>query len=261
MNKPKIVPFLAVTFGLTWGILALLIFYTDQMVAWFGEIGTSNPAFILAVYAPGLAGVGFVAHYYGLKKLGAFFRRLTCVRVSAAWWAFLILGFPSVVFAGAAIKGTPGDAFPLAPWAELVPALGMALFLGPIEEFGWRGYLQPLLQRRFAPFWAGLLVGTIWAVWHTPAFLLSGTPQSAWSFAPFFGGVVACSIILTALFNDTRGSLFFAVLFHFQMMNPIWPDAQPWDNVLYIGVAVVLVILKRDDFFDRSYGVSDVLDP
>jgi hypothetical protein len=36
-------PSLAVTFGLAWGIAALLIFFTDQIVAVFGEITSSNP--------------------------------------------------------------------------------------------------------------------------------------------------------------------------------------------------------------------------
>ena len=52
--------FLGLTFGLTWGIVALAILFYDQIVAIFGEPGMSNPLFILAVYAPGLAGVFLV---------------------------------------------------------------------------------------------------------------------------------------------------------------------------------------------------------
>jgi membrane protease YdiL (CAAX protease family) len=55
--------------------------------------------------------------------------------------------------------------------------MAVALFIGPIEEFGWRGVALPLLQRKFAPFWAGLILGGIWGAWHIPAFLMSGTPQ------------------------------------------------------------------------------------
>ena len=63
----------------------------------------------------------------------------------------------------------------------MLPALALALFLGPIEEFGWRGLALPLLQRKFAPFWAGLILGGIWAFWHVPSFLISGMPQTTWS--------------------------------------------------------------------------------
>ena len=41
MKTKTLIPFLAITFGLTWGIAALLIFFTDQIVAIFGEIGSA----------------------------------------------------------------------------------------------------------------------------------------------------------------------------------------------------------------------------
>ena len=259
MTVKTLGPFLALTFGLTWGIAALLILFTDQIVAIFGEITMTNPLFILAVYAPGIAGVLLVWWHYGLNGLGSFFRRLTLWRMSLVWWLFLILGIPAIVYAGAALKGTISDPFPFAPWYQVLPALAIALFLGPIEEFGWRGLALPLLQRRFTPFWAGLILGVIWAVWHIPSFLLGGTPQSAWSFAPYFAGIVAISVILTPMFNQARGSLLIAVLYHFQMMNPIWPDAQPWDILLFIVAAVIVVWLNRRTMFTRDSAVTDIL--
>jgi uncharacterized protein len=136
METKTLVPFFAITFGLTWGLAALLMLFYDQIVAIFGEVSPSNPLFILAVYAPGFAGVGLVWWHYGLKGLGSFLRRLTLWRAPLAWWLFLILGIPAIVYAGAAIKGTLGDPFPFAPWTLAFPALAQALFLGPIEEFG-----------------------------------------------------------------------------------------------------------------------------
>jgi hypothetical protein len=90
---------------------------------------------------------------------------------------------------------------------------------------------------------------------------MGGTPQSAWSFAPYFAGVVAISVILTPMFNNARGSLLIAVLYHFQMMNPIWPDAQPWDNLLFVAAAAIIVWLNRHTMFQRGSGVTDILMP
>ena len=144
---------------------------------------------------------------------------------------------------------------------QVFPALVIALFLGPIEEFGWRGLALPLLNRRVNPFWAGLILGIIWAIWHIPAFLLSGTPQSAWSFPTFFFGVVALSVILTPIFNDARGSLLISVFYHFQMNNPIWPDAQPWDTFLFTTAAAIIVWLNRRTMFQRGFGATNILFP
>jgi membrane protease YdiL (CAAX protease family) len=234
------------------------LFY-DQVVAIFGEISPSNPLFILAVYSPGVAGVFLVWRHYGIKGLGSFFRRLTLWRAPALWWLFLILGIPLLVYTGAAVKGSITDPFPFSPWYQVLPAMAMALFLGPIEEFGWRGLALPLLQRRFAPFWAGLILGAIWGVWHIPSFLLSGTAQSAWSFGPYLIGIIAISVILTPMFNAARGSLLIAALYHFQMMNPVFPDAQPWDTLMFAIAAVVIVVLNRRKMFRRGEGVADVL--
>ena len=259
MKTRTLLPFLALSFGLTWGIAAMLILFNDQVVAIFGEIRLTNPLFILAVYSPGLAGVFLVWRHYGIKGLGRFFRRLTLWRAPVPWWLFLVLGIPLLVYAGAAVKGSISDPFPFSPWYQVLPAMAVALFIGPIEEFGWRGLALPLLQRRFSPFWAGLILGCIWGVWHIPAFLLSGTPQSAWSFGPYFIGVVAVSVILTPLFNAARGSLLISALYHFQMMNPAFPDAQPWDTLMFVMAAVFVVWLNRHTMFQRGEGVTDVL--
>jgi len=177
------------------------------------------------------------------------------------WWLFLILGIPAVAYLSAALKGSISDPFPFSPWVQVFPALVLAFFLGTLEEFGWRGLALPLLQRKLAPFWAGLILGIIWAAWHIPAFLLSGTAFDNWSFIPYFGGVVALSVIITPMFNSARGSLLIAYLYHFQMMNPIFPDSQPWDSLLFAIVAVVIVILNRRTMFKKGTGVTGVLMP
>jgi hypothetical protein len=130
---------------------------------------------------------------------------------------------------------------------------------GPIEEFGWRGFALPLLQRKLVPVLAALLLGIIWGLWHLPAFLLSGTQQSSWAFLPFFAGTIAISVIMTALYNDSKGSILLAALMHFQLMNPIWPDAQPYDTYILTVVAVLLLGIKRGMFFTKDKAVTQVI--
>jgi uncharacterized protein len=260
MGTKTLVSFLALTLGLSWGPMSLFMLFADQFTALFGEMSSTNPLFLLAVYAPGLSGIFLIWHHYGLKGVGSFFRRLMFWRASVQWWLFLLLGIPVIVYAAAAIKGTINDPFPFSPWTMLFPALVHSLLLGPMgEEFGWRGLALPLLQRRFSPFWASLILGVVWAVWHAPAFALSGTPQSAWSFGPFFVGLIAITVILTPLFNASRGSLLIAILYHLHIMNPIFPDAQPWDSFLFAIAAVVIVFLNRRQMFQRGSGVMEVL--
>ena len=250
--------FMALTFGMGWGVMSTLVLFTDQIEAIFGEVSGTNPLFILGVWTPAIAGIILVWRHYGQKGVASYLRRLTLWKMPSPWWLFLLLGIPAVKYLGAALNGTADD-FPFSPWYGLLPALGIALIIGPVEEIGWRGFALPLLQRKWAPLWAGLILGVFWGLWHAPAFLLSGSPQSAWSFAPYVLGVLALSVIITPLFNAAQGSILMAALFHFQMNSPAWPDAQPWENYLFAVVAIAVVILNRKTMFTRTNAVTDVL--
>ena len=260
IGSGQLLGFILITYGLAWSLFALFIFATDWVVGTFGELSGRHPLFILAVYAPAIAALLLVGLTAGLAGIGRFLSRLFLWRASPWWYGFLLLGFPLIAFAGAALKGNALSAPMFTDsFTTLLPVIGFMLVLGPIEEIGWRGFALPILQRHFVPFWAGLILGVIWSVWHLPAFLLGGTPQAAWDFMPFFAGSVACSLILTALFNNSRGSILLAMLFHFQMNNPLWPDAQPWDMAVYVGAAVLIVWLNRRSLFSRTASVTRVI--
>jgi membrane protease YdiL (CAAX protease family) len=143
--------FFALTFALGWGVLGVLILFTARIEAIFGPVRMTNPVFLLAVYSPAISGVFLGWRHHGWEGLRSYLKRVTLWRMPAAWWAFLLLGIPAIVYVSAAIGGTITDGFPFSPWYGVFPALAITLAIGPLEEFGWRGVALPLLQRRFAP--------------------------------------------------------------------------------------------------------------
>ena len=44
------------------------------------------------------------------------------------------------------------------------------------------------------------------------------------------------------------------------LMNPIFPDAQPYDTYLLIIVAIVIVWIKRDEMFSKDGAVTKVIE-
>lgn len=252
--------FLTLAFGIAWGVFAAYLLAGDRAAEIFGEISAAHPLFILAVYAPAISALLIVAASTGVTSLGRFLSRLLLWRLSWPWLLLVLVGLPAFYFAGSLIKGNAGEAPLFTPaFATVLPVLAFMLILGPVEEIGWRGLALPILQRHMAPLWAGLLLGLVWGVWHLPAFFLSGTPQSAWSFTPFLVGAVSVSVILTPLFNSARGSILWAALFHFQLNNPLWPDAQPYDMWFFSAAALVVVWLNRADMLRRSGSVTTVV--
>ncbi len=257
----SLLPFFGWTFGVSWGVGVVFVLFSAQVEAVFGPMGYTNPVFVLMVYSPAIVGITMVWRRNGLTGLGSFLRRFTLWRMAARWWLVLLVGIPAVYLAGAALTGGLAATFPFSPWYLVLPALLPMLLIGPMEEIGWRGVALPLLQRRFAPLWSALILGVTMAVWHTPSFLMSGTKQSAWEYWPFFFGLIAVGVILTAMFNASRGSLLVAFLFHAQLNNPIWPDAQPWDMWIFVAAAVVIALLNRKAMLGRGRAVTQVLMP
>lgn len=256
----SLLPFLALSFGLSWGVLVALALFSKQLALIFGELSARNPLFILAVYAPAIAAFIVVLRHGGFAALRRYLSRLLLWRCSPACYLLLLVGIPLIFIAGSLLKGNLfSESLPFAGFGPLLTAMAFMLLLGPVEEFGWRGLALPLLQRRLAPAWAGLVLGLVWGVWHLPAFFLSGTPQSAWGFMPFLLGVIAISIILTLIFNASGGSILLAALAHFQFINPLWPDAQPYDSFLFLGLAILLAWLNRKTMFSRGGAVTTVI--
>jgi hypothetical protein len=252
--------FFALTFAIAWGGMGLALVFQEAVEAALGPMGASHPLFILAVWAPAISAILLVLRHGGPAGLGRFLRRLLLWRAPIGWYLLLLIGLPAISFLGAALSGTlTREALVLPPLPELLASVGFMLILGPMEELGWRGYALPLLQRAMAPVWAGLLVGAVWALWHVPAFFLSGTPQSSWQVLPFLLGATAVSVILTGVFNAARGSILVAVLFHWQLNMPMWPDAQPWDMYLFALMAVIMVWAKRAEMFSRTGAATEVM--
>lgn len=252
--------FLAIAFGLAWSVLGLYIAFWEGMSSLFGPLSGNHPLFFLAVYAPAIAAVVLVLRAGGWRGLRALLGRALIWRCSAGWYAFLLLGVPLIFTLGSAIRGNlVSECFPFPSIGAGLLAMLLAAIKGPVEEFGWRGLALPLLQRKLAPFYAGLLLGVVWALWHLPAFLLGGTQQSEWAFGTFFLGCLAISIIATALFNRSGGSILLTAFFHFTLMNPIFPDAQPYDTYLLLLVAAVVVGRQRKAMFRRDGSVTAVI--
>ncbi len=252
--------FFVLSFAWSWGVCAVVILFRDQIEAATGPFGYHNPVFILAVWGPALAAFALILRHYGLKGLGAYLRRLTLWRMHWGWWVFLIFSIPASRYIGAALHGGI-EPFPFSPWHAVFPALLMTLIIGPVEELGWRGFALPLLQRRMAPIWATVILGIIWGIWHYPAFVIEGTPQSEnGGFSPIFVvATVLLSVAFTAMFNASRGSLLIPVIYHFQANNDALPDGGLAGLLILVLFAVLIVWFTRARMFSRDGGVTELL--
>jgi membrane protease YdiL (CAAX protease family) len=125
------------------------------------------------------------------------------------------------------------------------------LLLGPLsEELGWRGFALDQLQRRWKPWFASLILGFVWGLWHLPLFLIKGTVQAAWGlgtvrFWLFLIGILPLSLLMATVYNRTRKSILSAILLHFfynatgNLLSPLPTPILSYQVVLLALVAAV----------------------
>jgi uncharacterized protein len=204
--------FIALAFGWSWSL----------ELAARGLDGTAADSLhVAAKFGPSLAGLTATWLRGGHSDLRALVSQLLRWRVEAAWYALALLG-PLALWLGAA------GAFAVSSGRSLAfDAAGLALFVplvakhfaaggGLGEELGWRGFLQPALERSRGFVGASLLVGLAWGLWHAPVFLLpthgrSGGPASL---ALFTALCCAYSLIFARVLHGARDSLLVVALLH-----------------------------------------------
>ena len=184
--------------------------------------GRGWPTHLPALLGPSLAAVVCTA-LAGRRALRDLGRSMLRWRIGWRWWLAatspllaLLVVLAALAVSGAGVPAAAEFArFSGVPaaWGLLGVAAVVVIIGGLGEETGWRGYLQPTLQRRFAVLPATGLVAVTWAAWHAPLFWLIGTYED---FPPvmlpvFVGGLAAGSVVLAWLNNRTRSVLACAV--------------------------------------------------
>ena len=194
--------------------------------------------------------------------------RFKLVRVGWQWYAFILLGVPALMLLGISILPGALASFQGFPSHFVITYLVSFVLIffggGPLgEEPGWRGFALPRMQSRYGALKGTLFLGILWTFWHLPDFLTSaqkGGPGTG--LYPFYAGlpvffleVVALAIIFTWVFNNTKGSIFIALLLHasynaFGVVQPLFsaPIVTSTDLAFVISTSVpalLILILTR----------------
>jgi len=148
--------------------------------------------------------------------------------VGAGWYMFAIFGL-AVMYIGVILLYNQFSGLPAVPVLstntpafnsplELVPRIVLLFLIVGIvngEELAWRGFALPRLQAKYNALTSSLILGVLWAVFHLPLFFtVTGSSQAGWSFSNFLVTTVALTVLYTWMYNNTRGSVLMAYLFH-----------------------------------------------
>jgi len=197
---------------------------------YLSQLGPFAAAFLLIYRQQGKAGVvGLLKRGYGTG-----FRSI--------WWVPTLLLIPAMEGAAvslAAVLG--GESIPdlpilSRPGSYAVGLLGL-LYVAALEEYGWRGYALPRLQKRWSALTSSLILAAFWGPWHLPQWFMGGVLRADVPFFAFWYGIVMESILLTWLYNNTRSSLLPVIIVHALMNAQVFPT---WENPTSAWMFVVI---------------------
>jgi membrane protease YdiL (CAAX protease family) len=183
------------------------------------------------------------------------FSTLLKPRGSIGWYLAIFLIFPGIqifsllvtrLFGGKADFYLADLGFKGASIALSLEFLRGFLMTGGInEESGWRGFALPHLQCRYPVIVSAVIVWFFWALWHLPYDLGRGDPI-AWILENRLIWNLVVSIIMTWLYNRTKGSILAPALFH-PAMNAFGNQfsINVVSRILILGLAVFAIIIDR----------------
>jgi len=208
-----------------------------------------------------------------------FLRRLVLWRLGVRWYLFALIGVPVVMALGTVIV-PKGMASLLALGPGYVPTyliwfLIIAIIGGPLlEEPGWRGFALPRLQPLHGPLMGTVILGLLWALWHLPEFLVPAWAKSSGGsgfldILKFVVIAIAFAIVITWVFNNTRGSVLMAILVHasidtFTMPMTTLFSPSEMANIILVNFgafALLVVVLTRGRLGYQHYRQEEEPDP
>jgi uncharacterized protein len=260
--RHPLVSFFTLAYALTW--LAWSPWYLSEagigLLPFDGEGISDYLNTVALIVGPTLSAFIMTGATEGREGVRGLLRRIVLWRVGLGWYLFVLLGIPAIILLSTV--GLPGalasfeaSAVPSTLFLYVVAGPVFLFIGGPVfEEIGWRGFALPRLQRLHGPLVGTLILGTLWGLWHLPLFLIPSwdTPHGSLpDVALFVILAVSIAVVLTWVFNNTKGSVLLAILAHGSInsaavsMYALFPAPAVTDGIANVvigfGVAALLI--------------------
>lgn len=227
------------------------------------EIG--GPFFLLGAFGPMIS--AFIVTYRVSGRPGCFklVRQFFTVKIHYKWYllaffipvaiVLLVLLF-LLVATDADIEINFMDPF------EFLAAFLVNLLIVTGEEFGWRGFALPRLQKKYSALISSIILGVLWSIIHFPLFFVQPERAAGVHLLIVVPGfvllMVFLAIIITFLYNGARGSILIPCIFHASLgvSNHLYKspnhDYDLFAMYLFLGVTFLFALLITLKFGYRN---------
>jgi membrane protease YdiL (CAAX protease family) len=231
-----------------------------------GKLRPSSPLFVLCMagftvvgYTPTLSALLVTKFFPGGGGARSVLRQVRTWRVSIGWYAIALFG-PAVLFLLDEAVSLLLGGVPPKKWIVFPSPSGffpgslffsvMGLLAGSIgEEFGWRGFAQPRLQKRYGALSASVFVGLVWGTFHLWIIPICPHCLSLKDvIVTQYLRLIATAVIYAWIYNGTKGSLFLVMVAH--AAHNFTVDLMPQVGgspvivaLSYVAVAILAVLM------------------
>lgn len=218
LNK-KVFFYSTLAFGITWTIaFGIFWLHTHEIITEsqldfyhaFAAIGPAIAAFLTIYYFYGKHGIIKI-----IEKLRFYFPKGNAIIFIVSPLLFFMIGL--LVFRIVKAEHYDFALFATLNWDVLdhfiiwlLPLFSYSI----LEEIGWRGFLLPHLQSKYNAWKSTLILTFIWALWHLPFFFYRFNFSIGIAIG-FFFGIFVGALILTSIYNSSKGFLVPVMIFHF----------------------------------------------
>jgi len=235
INKSPVIWFFILTFGFSWGVwLPSRLFLSTVLSEMTDFLHT------LGLFAPTFSAIIVTGAIKGKPGIIALLKRIAYWRVGWPWYLFVLFSTAVIGFLAIGLYVMIGGTAPAISFSFFIFLPGI-LTMGLTEEIGWRGFALPGLQKKYSALISAVIIGVIWASWH-----LVITPGNPLFLMVFSLEVVILSILFTWVYNNTKGSILLAALYH-TVINIVISNLKiptiPWLWLIYLLLELVLVLV------------------
>lgn len=204
-DKKRLAIYLGIAFGFTW-----IFWITDALIVYFSPLIESDifPTILFTIggLGPCIAGLITMSRKKTIGNIGRF---IFGCHQDSFFILLILLTLVVLTFALPTMKQNEAISVNAIP---LIVIEAITIY-GGSEELGWRGVMQPILEKKMPSPLASLITGSVWAIWHLPLWLIEGNSHQNMPFYLFAILAILLSYWLSALI-DSGGSVFFCMVLH-----------------------------------------------
>lgn len=133
-----------------------------------------------------------------------------------------------------------------------VGLLSTFFFFGGNEEFGWRGFMQAELQKKYSPLITVFIVSFFWSLWHLPHYYNGFYSTGGFmDMLPRFFWMIPLTVVIHWVYNKSNYSLLAVVLLH--AMNNNFGKAFGSSGQIFVGIVFLLcaVLIVQDKMWRK----------